>query len=122
MSEREDESYQRYYPNPARGLDTEAARRRVEANPGVMPPHPEPLRYRTVRVRERIGLRFGAAMVLFGAGFFLGSLARFIERRRSWHEAGEPSSGSGRSERGERFIWRYGNGPGGRRVLLMARR
>lgn len=53
-----------YYPHPAEGLDVEAARGRVEANPEVMPPHPSPRTSRSWQNREFFGMR---ALPIVGA-------------------------------------------------------
>ncbi|AKU89695.1 hypothetical protein [Vulgatibacter incomptus] len=113
MSDDDRRRYERLYPHPAQGLDTEAARRRVEAHPSVMPPNPEPVRFGRLRNRERFGLRLGAVLGLVAAGFFAPFFVRMLGRRqaRPWER-----------DQGQRILWRLRNGPFGRRVLLVARR
>lgn len=70
--------YERAYPDPARGLDREAARRRVEGHPEVMPPHPEPVDRHGIK--RSFGWRQAAlpALGFFAAGWLL---PRFFGRR-----------------------------------------
>lgn len=63
--------YERLYPHPAQGLDAEAARLRVEANPEVMPPHPEPTVPRSWKRREILGMRPLPLALIVGAGVLL---------------------------------------------------
>lgn len=74
-----------YYPHPARGLDTDRARERVEANPEVMPPHPTPRTQRSWQNREVMGMRaFPLLAVLAGAlalPLFVGWLSQRKPRR-----------------------------------------
>ena len=74
-----------YYPHPARGLDTDRARERVEANPEVMPPHPTPRTQRSWQNREVMGMRaFPLLAALAGAlalPLFVGWLSQRKPRR-----------------------------------------
>lgn len=109
----ESELYERYYPHPARGLDVEAARKRVLSHPEVMPPHPEPVQFARWQVREhRGGLRsagvFTAVLVGVLAPLVIRAVRRWASPRR-----GRPA-----------YLARPRRGmvPTRRSVLLLARR
>lgn len=78
-----------YHPYPAEGLDVDAARGRVEANPEVMPPHPSPRTRRSWQNREFFGMRALPILGTIGAALALPLLVGWLSRSRPRHEKHE---------------------------------
>lgn len=73
--------YEAAYPNPARGLDTWAARERVRRAPEAMPPHPAPVDRGPALRRVSWARRVLPLVGLFAAGAILPRLLAFRRGR-----------------------------------------
>lgn len=79
-------TYEERYPHPAQGLDRDAARRRVEQNPAVMPPSPTPYQVSSWMNREFFGMRALPLMLVLGGGVLLPFALRLLGGRRRREE------------------------------------
>lgn len=97
-------TYEQRSPHPAHGLDRDAARRRVEQNPAVMPTNPKPYEGgRAWMNKEFFGMRALPLALVLGGGVLLPFLLRMMGGRRETEERGEAYEG----KRAQRFREAY---------------
>lgn len=86
----QESTYAQRYPHPAQGLDRDAARKRVEQNPAVMPPNPSPAtRAKSWQNREFFGMRALPLALVLGGGVLLPFLFRLFAGQKQPKEQKE---------------------------------